>query len=174
MQIDTPRLVLIPARIEMLRSELSGRAKLPQLVDADVPSGWPPPLNDADSMQWTLDYLCANPAATGWVMWYFLLKNDAGRRTLVGNGGFRGFPASDGTCEVGYSVMPDHQRNGYATEAAGALVDWAFTHPYVTRVVAHTFPSLRPSIRVLEKCGFTLVGAGDEEGTLAYQRMRPR
>ena len=74
---------------------------------------------------------------------------------LIGNGGFKGKFVAAGTCEVGYSVMESHQCNGYATEVVRALVEWAFSHPEIDRVVAHTLPELTPSIRVLEKNGFT-------------------
>src|SRR5262249_31296533 len=82
-------------------------------------------------------------------------RRDGARPELVGNGGFKGRFVAPGTCEVGYSVMEHHQRKGYASEVVHALVAWAFTHPDIDRVVAHTLPELTPSIRVLEKNGFT-------------------
>ena len=68
----------------------------------------------------------------------------------IGNGGFKGRPDADGSVEVGYSVMENYQRNGFAPEAVEALVDWAFGYREVQRVIAQTLPELRPSIRVLE------------------------
>jgi hypothetical protein len=46
--------------------------------------------------------------------------------------------------------MEMHQRQGYATEAVGALLSWAFQGPAVQMVVADTLPGLTPSIRVME------------------------
>jgi RimJ/RimL family protein N-acetyltransferase len=37
-----------------------------------------------------------------------------------------------------YAISPAHQRHGYATEAAQALVDYAFRHLHLKRVVATT------------------------------------
>jgi len=75
--------------------------------------------------------------------------------------------------EVGYSVMEPHQRRGYATEVVHALVDWAFAHPEIDRVVAHTLPELLPSIRVLEKNDFALSPETIEEGAIMFERTRP-
>ncbi|HJX83280.1 MAG TPA: GNAT family protein [Candidatus Angelobacter sp.] len=81
-------------------------------------------------------------------------------------------PSPDGTAEVGYSIVPEFQRQGYAPEATKALIAWAFGHPQVTRVIAHTLPELQPSIRVMEKNGFTFTGAGEEPGTIRYDLTR--
>lgn len=173
MTIETPRLILISATIELIRAELEDRARTPVLLGADVPANWPPPLNDENSMRWMADYLTANPDPGLWTMWYFLLRRDGTRPLAIGNGGFTGAPGTDGTCEVGYSVMESHQRNGYAPEATRALIDRAFADARVQRVIAHTLPDLIPSIRVLEKCGFVFVGEGAEPGTIRFELQRP-
>lgn len=77
--------------------------------------------------------------------------------TIVGTCSFKGPPA-DGVVEIAYGIEPDHQNNGYATESARALVDYAFTHGSVRLVRAHTLPDAVASKRVLEKCGFRHVG----------------
>ena len=56
------------------------------------------------------------------------------------------------TVEVGFSFDPRHQGNGYATEAARALVGWAFTQGF-HRVVGRLEPRNTGSARVLEKLG---------------------
>ena len=74
--------------------------------------------------------------------------------------------------EIGYSILESQQRQGYAPEAVGALLAWAFAHPEVHTVRAHTLPELVASIRVLEKCGFRHVGPGAEAGTIRYELPR--
>jgi RimJ/RimL family protein N-acetyltransferase len=69
-------------------------------------------------------------------------------------------------------MLEAHQRNGYCTEAVRALTAWAFEHEAVQTIIAHTLPSLAPSIRVLEKCGFVYAGEGEiEDGmqTVRYE-----
>lgn len=172
-QLTTRRLVLVAATPDLIRAELHDRARLRELLGAEVPSAWPPPLNDEESMTWVARLLEADPGAVGWALWYFLRADPpGGARTAIGTGGFKGRPTADGTAEVGYSVVEAYQRQGYASEAVEALVGWAFAHPQVQRVVAHTLPELLPSIRLLEKCGFRFVGPGTEEGAILFERPR--
>jgi len=171
LHLRTERLQLVAATPELVRAERSGGKHLEKLLGAHVPPSWPPPLNDSTTLRWTIDYLAAHPDAVGWVCWYFLHREHAELRA-VGQGGFCGLPTADGTVEIGYSIVPECHRFGFAPEAVRALVAWAFGHAHVQRVIAHTLPTLMPSIRVLEKCGFHADGAGAEPGTLRYAMER--
>lgn len=172
LRLHTERLLLVPANLELALAEGGDRKKFSELLDADIPADWPPPLNDEQSHQWVIRFFKANPRAVGWALWYFLLDRPGGRRVAIGNGGLKGLPSPDGTAEVGYSIIPEFQRQGYAPEATEALIAWTFGHPQVTRVIAHTLPELQPSIRVMEKCSFTFTGPGQEAGTIRYDLTR--
>ena len=56
------------------------------------------------------------------------------------------------TAEIGFSFDPRHQGKGYATEAARALLDWAFSQGF-HRVVGRLEARNTASARVLEKVG---------------------
>ena len=56
------------------------------------------------------------------------------------------------TVEVGFSMDPRYQGNGYATEAARTLIDWAFAQGF-HRVVGRLEARNSASARVLEKIG---------------------
>jgi RimJ/RimL family protein N-acetyltransferase len=171
--LSTARLRLIAATAAMARAELRDVAEFAALVACEVPTDWPPPLNDIESMTWYSEYLVSHPGAEGWAKWYFARPQGA-RFALIGNGGFKGAPSPDGTVEIGYSIVPAQQRKGFASEAVDALIGWAFQHPQVRRVIAHTFPDLRASISVLRRNGFTELGAGPafEPGTIQFERRR--
>jgi RimJ/RimL family protein N-acetyltransferase len=155
----------------MAQAELENLAALGGLLGAVVPANWPPPLNDRDSMAWAARFIAEHPENPGWGMWYFILS-ELNSPQAIGVGGYKG-PPIEGVCEIGYSVMTDYQRRGYASEAVRALVARAFDSKGVQSVIAHTLPELAPSIRVLEKCGFTCEGAGDEPGTIRFRLSRP-
>jgi RimJ/RimL family protein N-acetyltransferase len=91
----------------------------------------------------------------------------------VGTCGFKGPPA-DGVVEIAYGIDPEHQRKGYATEVARALVDYAFSRENVRLVRAHTLPDAVASKRVLNKCGFRYVGdtVDPDDGTVCrFERL---
>ena len=108
----------------------------------------------------------------GWYLWYWMRLEGEDAPALIGAGGFKGRPSPDGTVEVGYSLLESEWHRGYATEAVGALIDWAFRSPAISRVIAETFPDLAGSIRVLTRLGFRLIGTGSEPGTVCYVRLR--
>ena len=170
--LRTDRLEVIAATLELTLLELESAKALAAALDVTEPRSWPPPLNDESSQRWFLDKLQSDPGIAGWTMWYFVLCS-GGRRELVGNGGFKG-PPQQGIVEVGYSIRPEHQRNGYATEATVALIDWAFSHEDVDRVAAETLPHLEPSLGVMRKCGMRCVGSGKEEEGLHTVRYEVR
>lgn len=62
------------------------------------------------------------------------------------------------TTEFGlfWSVLPAFQNRGYATEAARALVDHAFTHLRLARIVATTEYDNLPSQAVMRKLGMQI------------------
>jgi RimJ/RimL family protein N-acetyltransferase len=57
------------------------------------------------------------------------------------------------THEIGWAISSSHQGRGYATEAAGALLDFAFSTLGCHRLVATCQPENVASWRVMEKLG---------------------
>ena len=59
---------------------------------------------------------------------------------------------------IGYTLAPEHQGQGYAIEAVGAIVEWLFRRKRVHRIAATIDPRNMASARVLERSGFEYVG----------------
>lgn len=55
--------------------------------------------------------------------------------------------------ELGWTLDPAHQRQGYATEALRAVIDACFTQIGLRRVHAGCFAANEPSWRVMERLG---------------------
>jgi RimJ/RimL family protein N-acetyltransferase len=170
--IRTRRLELIPATAELVRAALAGARELSAALPATVPSSWPPQYLDTPALEFTLERLIEAPDEADWWM-YFVLVPDAGSaRTLVGTAGYKGPPSPTGIVEVGYGIVPEYQRRGYASEAVRGLLAKAFSLPTVHQVIAETLPELTPSISVLRKCGFQLLGEGSEPGVIRFALTR--
>lgn len=62
------------------------------------------------------------------------------------------------TTEMGlyYAFSPAHQKEGYATEAVKALIDYAFNHLLLGQIVATTEADNEASLRVMEKLGMAV------------------
>ena len=60
--------------------------------------------------------------------------------------------------ELGFTLAPPHHGKGYASEAAGAVVDALFAHTNVHRIVGSIDPANVASMRVLEHVGFRYEG----------------
>ena len=173
--IRTQRLTLLEAGVELLRAELQGHDAFELAIAAAVPDAWPPEFNDESTVRYVLEKIEANPGGAEWWM-YYVIRNDRGGRpeVVIGTAGYKGPPAEDGTVEVGYSLLEEYQHRGYATEAVLALIDRAFDHPEVLRVVAETLPELLGSLNVLDRCGFVSIADGAEPGVLRFEITRER
>ena len=64
--------------------------------------------------------------------------------------------------EIGFTLAPEHQRMGYATEAVGALLGYIASRGHTTAAAWCDVDNL-PSRRVLERLGFALVETVDGE-----------
>jgi ribosomal-protein-alanine N-acetyltransferase len=116
-------------------------------------------MSPAEKAQLSADWLArvhASTSADPWTHGFFIVHRETG--TTIGRCGFKGPPEADGVVEIAYGVEPDQQGKGYATEAAEALVNYAFASGSVRVVRAHTLPDPNASTRVLTKCGFRRVG----------------
>lgn len=166
--IVTARMRLMPATVALARAELTDRAESARLLSAAVPDAWPPEIL-ADALPVFLEWIEAAPEQVGWYVWYAVIQS-AGEASgvLAAGGGFKG-PPRDGTVEIGYSVLPEFQGQGYATELVRALIDWAFAQPGVLRIIAETTEDNTPSVRLLLRLGFTRANeAADEPGHVRF------
>ncbi|MGV3756387.1 MAG: GNAT family N-acetyltransferase [Verrucomicrobiota bacterium] len=153
----TPRLTLVLQSMEDIRAMIAG---FPPEVRAQLSPVW-------------LEQVAAATEATPWVHGFSLHHRVTG--LPVGSVGFKGPPSTDGLVEIAYQVYPDHQGQGYATEAAAALTAYAFSDDRVRTVCAHTLPELNASAQVLTKCGFTHLGEViDPEDGLVWRWEKTR
>ncbi|MFJ7730296.1 GNAT family N-acetyltransferase [Lysinibacillus sp. NPDC097231] len=64
----------------------------------------------------------------------------------------------DHTYEIGWVLNPNYYNNGYASEAARAVLDYGFKVMKLHRIIATCQPENIPSYRVMEKIGMRREG----------------
>lgn len=165
--ILTPRLELRPGSAEAFRAEPHEREALAAAIGATVPESWPVEHYDADPLTIWRKAIAEDAGVAPWLIRYIVERDTNILVGMVGSGG----PPNGGQIEIGYSILPEYRRRGYASEALAGLVRWMFEQPGVTRIVAHTYPELVGSIGVLERNGFRLVGPGEQERTIRFELL---
>ncbi|MCM3710399.1 GNAT family N-acetyltransferase [Sporosarcina luteola] len=102
--------------------------------------------------------LQSDASQLGWGVWFVV---DKATDAIVGDIGFKGKPSGNQTVEIGYGIIPSAQNKGYATEAVGALIEWAFASGQVKRVIAECLQDNFASTKVLGKLGLRQIGRED-------------
>lgn len=166
--IPTKRLLLVPITAECAAAAPEERAPIARATGARVPESWPVEHYDQEVLDFTRDSL-ANDGATEWLLRFIVVREP--EPVVAGMFGAMA-PDAEGRIMIGYSVLPEMQRRGYASEALDAVIAWAFEKPDVRIVAGETYPHLIPSIRTMERCGFRFAGAGSGEGIVRYELTR--
>jgi [ribosomal protein S5]-alanine N-acetyltransferase len=152
-ELKTRRLIVSSLTLEMVHAAMSDRDLLGRLLEADIPDDWPNS-EFASFLPVLAQDLLREPGLGEWMGLVIQQREPV----LVGDIGFKGLPDAEGTVEIGYSIVPDYQGRGFATEATQAMVGWAFEHQSVERVTANCLNDNQASIRVLQKVGMKQIG----------------
>jgi len=169
----TERLELRPLDCVAVQALIAGdAAAMAAHFDTDPTADVGPPPEMTDVLPFIAETVGERPEEAVWWAWLLIRRDD---RRPLGSAGFGGRPTEDGTVYMGWSVYPQVEGFGYATEAARALVDWVLGQNDVRRVQATIPVGHLASIRVAEKSGFHQVGESEnlEVGTVSiWERSR--
>lgn len=83
--------------------------------------------------------------------------------TPVGTISFNSIERESRRAELGYWIAPEHQQNGYGTDAVERIVTYGFDQLGFHKVEARVFGFNEPSQRLLESIGFTREGVLRDE-----------
>lgn len=158
--VVTPRLLLrLLGRATVAACMAGDAATAAQALGVPIPAEL---LSPSSGLRYTADALDHDPGYLPWSTRAILLRQPA---TLVGYVRFherpdpsRPHPFGGHAAELGYAVFPAHRRQGYAREAAAAMMHHAQVAHDVHRFVASIGPDNTPSLRLAATLGFTRVG----------------
>lgn len=152
--LRTSRLHLEPITAQVALSIAAG-----DVAGLDPGDGWPH-ANTKNGVAMALEH--GQPA--GWLVRW--------EGQVIGDCGIHAPADDDGCVEIGYGLAGPYRGRGFGTELVVAISDWLLARRDVSTVLASTSATNFASRRVLEKAGFTMVGATEDE-TVYRRRGRP-
>ncbi len=176
--IATQRLDLIPMTPGFMRASLDQDLReAEKLMPLNLPADWPNEFEDVLTLR--LKDLAEEPALQPWMIRGIGLRATG---AMVGTIGFHSAPGADylepfspGAVEFGFTVFPPFRRQGFAREAALALMGWARDVHGTQRFVLSIRPDNLPSQALAAQLGFVRIGShideiDGEEDVLEYRR----
>jgi RimJ/RimL family protein N-acetyltransferase len=153
-RIVSARLVIRP----MLASDVDELVRYRNVPEVAHYQDWGLPYTVDDARSLVADSAAANgPIADRWTQ--LAIADGAGR--TVGDLAVW-LDATGQTAMIGYTLAPEQQGRGYATEAVGCLLSHLFDARTVARVAATLDPLNLASARVLERNGFRYTGTAHQ------------
>jgi ribosomal-protein-alanine N-acetyltransferase len=146
--LESQRLKLLPFTLELKKATLADRARLAEMLEVAIPDTWPG-ADLLEALPFFIEVMEKDPAS---LVWDGIIIHKA-ERIAIGGIGFHGGPDEAGMVEIGYNIIPAYERQGYATEMARRVIEWAFHTPGIQVITAQCLDDNLGSIRVLEKVG---------------------
>jgi RimJ/RimL family protein N-acetyltransferase len=148
----TPRLEILPITLALAAAAREGGEALEQAVGAQALEDWRGPslalVARSEPVEWTGQWAPAPIRA---------LVVHREHKCIIGDVRFEPSRREDSP-ELGYSIAPSRRGQGYATEAAGMVVDWLFDEGGARRIVAGCDRRNVASVHILRSLGFWLDG----------------
>jgi ribosomal-protein-alanine N-acetyltransferase len=147
--IYSPRLRLEPVTPALADAARAGQAAFADVIGAEAPTDWCAAslglVARSINQAWGPE-----PAPTRAIA---VLR---GEETVVGDVRFEPSLRAAREFEIGYGVARSRRNQGYATEAAGAVIDWLFEDGGADVILAGCDSKNVPSVRTLRRLGFWL------------------
>ena len=159
-EIRTPRLKFVPWTLELVDAFIANdRAAAEQALRVKFPEPFGPPPETGDVLQFFRDSIEHDASNGAFVVRMIVRSED---QMAVGNIGMVA-PDEAGRAMYGYSVYPEFEGNGYASEAAKALLDFGLALNSVTAIYATIPVGHRASEIVSTRAGLTNTGTEVED-----------
>jgi ribosomal-protein-alanine N-acetyltransferase len=157
-KLQTKRLILIPFTIKICNNLLNENFE--DLIELGLKKGksWPD-LDVIETLPKIINNLSRVKFPTGFESWMIIKKETS---EIIGDIGFKGFNVEDGNADIGYGIIKEERRLGYAEEAATALIEWAFSQEGVKEITAKIFIENISSGNLLQKLKFIEIKKDDE------------
>ena len=158
--VHTNRLLLISWTLDLIDAFLcESRDKAEQALSVRFPEPFGPPPETGDVLAYFRSMVADDDSDAAFVPRLIVRTAD---RLVVGSIGINP-PDDHGQAMTGYSVYPAFEGNGYASEAAKALCDWAMEQSGIASIKATIRAGHTASEIVATRAGLTRSGAQEED-----------
>lgn len=148
--IHTDRLILIPITLEISSTLMNSSTIEIDKLGLKCHEHWPTK-DTKDILPIINEALEKSKEATGFEAWMIIKKQS---NTIIGDMGFFGPPDEKGEVEVGYGLVEEEWKKGFATEALKGIMSWLSPQKMVKIIKASCLINNTASAGVLKKCGF--------------------
>lgn len=153
LQIDkltTERLILIPYTIQICENIIN--KNFSNLFDMGLKRGKSWPDNDViETLPKIINNLSQIESPTGFESWMIIKKETL---EIIGDLGFKGYNHKEENIDIGYGIIEEERRNGYAEEATKELIKWAFSTGLIKEITAKCLIENTGSINLIKKLNF--------------------
>lgn len=161
MKIDkllTKRLILMPFTLQMCKNLLNNNYTDLTTMGLKKGKSWP----DHDVLE-TLPKIINNlskvESPTGFESWMVIKKDTL---EIIGDLGFKGFNFEENNIDIGYGIIKEERRKGYAEEAVKEIINWALANEDVKEITAKCLTVNTSSIILLTKFNFKEIRTKNE------------
>lgn len=151
-RLETTRLVLRPFRLS--DAEPFSRYRSDPAVA--LYQGWEAPYSLEQARAFAAEMAAARAGVRG--AWYQAAVELKAGGEMIGDCAFTLLAEDERQAEIGFTLAPAYQGQGYAVEAVARLLDYLFADLALHRVRANIDPRNRSSARLLEKLGMRFEG----------------
>lgn len=149
-KLETERLILIPFTTQICKEILNDDFSILSKMGLKKGKSWPD--NDVlETLPKIIHNLSLVESPSGFESWMIIKK---GTLEIIGDLGFKGFNFENENIDLGYGIIKEERKNGYAEEAAKAIINWAFSNEIVKEITARCLPDNLGSIKLLHKLDF--------------------
>jgi RimJ/RimL family protein N-acetyltransferase len=171
--IVTERLELHLLTLAELDAVAAGDAdRLAARINASVPVEWVEEVRDLAAYR--AQQLRERPGDEPWLLRALVVSQPADARRVIGYLNFHAAPDEGGMVEIGYTLLPDAQGQGYAIEAVRGAFAWATREFGIHHFRASVAPGNGRSENLIRKLGFVQTGQqwDDRDGLELVYELR--
>lgn len=164
--LKTERLTLVPFTKKICEDILN--SDFNDLIKLGFKKGKSWPDNDViETLPKIINNLSQVGEPTGFESW-MIIKSDT--LEIIGDAGFKGFNEKEQNADIGYGIIKEERRNGYAEEAVKELINWAFSQEIVKEITAKCAFDNLSSINLLNKLNF--IKEKQEDGMILWSLQK--